>query len=347
MVQQVIKLVSNGVNLTGEQAENAAIELMQGSASPAQIGALLIALKMKGETIEEVTGFARAMRSHVVPVHCERTNIIDTCGTGGSEFRVFNVSTGAAFVAAAAGITVAKHGNRAVTGICGSADVLEALGVSVDLTPEQSAECLHEIGMCFLFAQLHHPAMKNVNLPRREIGIRTLFNLLGPLTNPAGAKRQVMGVYAAALCPLAAGALRELGSERAIIVHGEIGLDEIATIGRTYVSELRDGEIFNYELTPHDLGLTDVEPDPIDLRPVATSAENAALLQEILTGSAKSRAAISRRDLIAVNAAATLRISDQAESWPDAVDMAQGIIATGKPFKILEKLAAFTKELKS
>ena len=236
-------------DLTRDEATDVMTLLMTGQATPSQIGALLIALRMKGETVEEVAGFAQAMRAHVVPVQTQRKPLLDTCGTGGSRFRVFNVSTAAAFVMAAAGVAVAKHGNRAMSGVCGSADVLEALGVRVNLTPEQCARCIEEIGIGFLFAQSHHPSMKHVGATRREIGVRSVFNLLGPLTNPAGATRQTLGVYDRRLCALAIGALRDLGSERAIVMHGDIGLDEISTLGATHISELRDGHIETLRLT--------------------------------------------------------------------------------------------------
>lgn len=345
MPLDALRKVTSGQSLTREESLAAVTAIMDGLATPAQIGALLTALRMKGETVAEVTGFAQGMRSRVVPVRVHRAPLLDTCGTGGSAFRVFNVSTAAAFVAAAAGIPVAKHGNRAMSGICGSADVLEALGVRVGLTPEECAACVDQIGIGFLFAPSHHPAMKQVSGPRREIGIRTLFNLLGPLLNPAGASRQVMGVYEARLCPLAAGALQELGSDRALILHGEIGLDEISTIGPTHISELREGEVSHYVLSPQDLGLHGPEPEPGDLAPAETPAENAALLREVLSGRADSRAAKARRDLVAVNAAAGLRVFERAETWPDAVALAHAILQSGKALDTLERLARFTKEL--
>src|SRR5579871_3906220 len=245
MPQNALRKLIAREHLTRQEATAVLNALVEGEASPALIGALLVALRMKGETVEEVTGFALEMRARAVPVRPRSAPLLDTCGTGGSAFRVFNVSTCAAFVAAAAGIAVAKHGNRAMTGVCGSADVLEALGVRVDLTPEQCAACIDAIGIGFLFAQRHHPAMKRLSGPRREIGVRSIFNLLGPLTNPAGATLQAMGVYDGALCPLVAGALRELGSVRALVFHGEIGLDEIATIGPTRICELRTGRSSN------------------------------------------------------------------------------------------------------
>ena len=292
-----------------------------------------------------MTGFVDAMRARVVRVKASRAPLLDTCGTGGSALRVFNVSTAAAFVAAAAGAAVAKHGNRAMTGICGSADVLEALGVRVDLTPQQCAECIDTVGIGFLFAQRHHPAMKEVSGPRREIGIRSVFNLLGPLTNPAGASRQVMGVYDASLTSLAAGALLALGSDRAIVVHAEIGLDEISTIGPTNVSELRNDHVSDYVLTPYELGLRDIEPNPELLSPAATAAENADIVRSVLAGSSSDASAIARRDLVAVNAAASLRVCGYAEQWIDAVGMANSILVSGAAMGILDRLAEFTKKL--
>ena len=318
---------------------------MDGKATPAQIAAILVALRMKGETVEEVTGFAEGIRARAVPVQVGRRPLLDTCGTGGSSFRTFNVSTAAAFVAAAAGIAVAKHGNRAVTGICGSADVLEALGVRVDLTAEQCAECIETVGIGFLFAPAHHPAMRQVSGPRREIGVRSIFNLLGPLTNPAGATHQVMGVYSAALGPLVAGALRELGSESAAVLHGDIGMDEISTLGSTSITELRGGEIVSYTLTRDDLGLTGPLPLRGYLTPAPEASANAALVREVLTGAAQDEGAAARRDLVAVNAAAALRVCDLAVSWPDAIYQARALIASGAALKKLEELISFTHRL--
>jgi anthranilate phosphoribosyltransferase len=331
-----------GNHLTREEAAAAAGQLMEGDATPAQIAALLTALRMKGETADEVVGFAEALRARVVPVRPRATAILDTCGTGGSAFRVFNVSTAAAFVAAAAGLSVAKHGNRAMSGVCGSADVLEALGARVGLTPEQCAACVDEVGIGFLFAQSHHPAMRHVAPTRREIGFRTLFNLVGPLTNPAGAARQVMGVYDASLVPLVAETLRQLGRERALVVHGEIGLDEIATIGPTRLAELRDGQVRHSTLTPRELGLDGPEPNPDWLAPAPTPAENAALVREVLSGQVADAPAAARRALVAVNAAAALRVGGLAEDWPEAVRLADALIASGKPLQILDRFVART-----
>ena len=345
MPQQALSKLIERRHLTREEANALLDKLMDGRATPAQIGALLVALRMKGETVEEVTGFALGMRSRVVPVRPQRTPLLDTCGTGGSRFRVFNVSTCAAFVAAAAGIPIAKHGNRAMSGICGSADVLEALGVRINLSPEQCAACIDTVGIGFLFAQQHHPAMKQVSGPRRDIGVRSIFNLLGPLTNPAGATRQVMGVYASELCPLAAGALRELGSERALVVHGEIGLDEISTIGPTRICELRDGDIRDYRLTPEEMGLQGPPPSPEALLPLETPKANADLVREVLSGTAETPDALARRNLVAANAAATLRISGVTDSWPDAVRKASQLLTSGTAYSVLEQLIAFTSAL--
>ncbi len=345
MPKEVIQKLVCGEHLTREEAREALETLMDGRATSAQIAAILVALRMKGETVEEITGFAEGMRSRAVPVKVGRRPLLDTCGTGGSSFRTFNVSTAAAFVAAAAGIAVAKHGNRAVTGICGSADVLEALGVRVDLTPEQCAACIESVGIGFLFAPQHHPAMRLVNGPRREIGVRSIFNLLGPLTNPASATHQVMGVYANALAPLVAGALRELGSESAIVMHGDIGLDEISTLGPTSVSELRGSEITNYELTPQMLGLTGPPPLRGYLGPAPQTSANADMVREVLTGTSKDETALARRDLVAVNAAAALRVCDLAGDWPDAVQQAQTLLASGAALHKLEELISFTHRL--
>jgi anthranilate phosphoribosyltransferase len=248
-------------------------------------------------------------------------------------------------VASAAGIPVAKHGNRAMSGVCGSADVLEALGVRVTLTAEECAACIDTVGIAFLFAPQHHPAMKQVGGPRREIGIRTLFNLVGPLTNPAGASRQVMGVYAPELCPLAASALNELGSERALVLHGEIGLDEISPLGPTRFCELRDGSITDYLLSPHDLGLEGPKPEAEHLAPAATPEANAALVREVLAGKPGNVAARARMELVAVNAAAALRIFGVVEDWRDAVALARTLLESGKALTVLENLIDYTQSL--
>ncbi len=345
MIPEALQKLVQGHSLTDAEATAVAIAIMDGHATPAQIGAILTALRMKGETVEEATAFAKAMRARVVPVHCQRKPLLDTCGTGGSTFRVFNVSTASAFVLAGAGIVVAKHGNRAMSGVCGSADVLEALGVNLQLTPEQSAQCIDTVGMGFLFAQQHHPAMKQVALPRREIGVRTLFNLLGPLTNPAGATQQVMGVYDPALCSLAIGTLRALGCERAIVLHGEVGLVEIATFGRTFYSELQNGQITEGVLTPEDFGLVGTPPSPEEIAPAPTAQENATLLRRTLSGAKETPADLARRDLVAVNASAALRVAGQTTDWREGYELALELIDSGKAQKTLQHLIDFTRSL--
>ena len=343
MIHDVLQKLVDRRDLTGDEAASVMTLLMEGQASGAQIGALLLALRMKGETVEEVTAFARVMRAHVVPVVTRRAPLLDTCGTGGSRFRVFNVSTAAAFVLAAAGVAVAKHGNRAMSGVCGSADVLEALGVRVHLSPVQNARCIEEAGVGFLFAPGHHPSMRHVGAARREIGVRSVFNLLGPLTNPAGATLQTLGVYDSRLCALAAGALRDLGSERALVMHGDIGLDEISTIGSTRLSELRGGEIEHYTLTPSDLGLNGPAPCAADLAPRSTPQENALLLREVLSGADRTDGERARQDLVAVNAAASLRVCGKAEAWPDAVALARDILHSGAALTVLDALRDLTQ----
>jgi anthranilate phosphoribosyltransferase len=313
---------------------------MDGEATQSQIGALLVALRMKGETIEEVAGFADGMRSRCIAVQTDRRPLVDTCGTGGGTFRAFNISTAAAFVAAYAGVAVAKHGNRAVSSVCGSADVLEALGIAIALPPERCAECIEEIGIAFLFAPAHHPAMMQVSAPRRELGIRTVFNLLGPLTNPAGATRQLMGVYDPRLCGLAAGALALLGSEHACVVNADLGIDEISTVGATRVAELRAGVVSEYRLDRKMLGLQGAEPDPAWFAPAATPVENARILRDVLAGSRDDHETMARRDMVAVNAAGALRVGGLADSWPEAVELAQRILASGGALQIVDRLAA-------
>jgi anthranilate phosphoribosyltransferase len=342
MLQEALRTIVDGRDLSREEAAALMESLMSGQATDSQIGALLVALRMKGESVTEIAGFASAMRSHALVVKASRTPLLDTCGTGGGSFRVFNVSTAAAFVAAAAGVAVAKHGNRAASGVCGSADVLEALGVCVDITPEQCAECIDTIGIGFLYARSHHPSMKYVSAARREIGIRTVFNLLGPLTNPAGANRQVMGVYDSTLCPLAIGALRELGSERAMVIHADPGIDELSTFSLNRVCELKDGVITDCMLQPEELGFDGIAPDPANLAPAATPAANARLLREALGDGPNSAETESRRGVVALNAAAALLVGGIAENWAEAVKLAKDTIARGSALDVLDRLIALT-----
>ena len=321
MIAELIRKVADGGNLAPEEANAAMTEIMEGQASPVQIASFLTAMRMKGETVEEITEFARVMRQHVVQVKPQRRPLVDTCGTGGDEFKTFNVSTAAALVAAGAGVAVAKHGNRSVTSKCGSADVLEALGVKVQQTAEEVASCIDEIGIGFMFAPAFHPAMKHAAPVRKELGLRTVFNCLGPLTNPAGADAQVLGVYSPALTEVHAAVLKNLGSSRAVVVHGEGGLDELSTIGSTRVTEVRDGRMTTYRVTPEELGFRRATPEEIR---GGTVEENARLLADVLDG--KQGPA---RDIVLMNAAAAVMVGGKAATLRDGVAVAAESLDTG------------------
>ena len=309
-----------GRDLDREQCADAVREIMSGDAEDAQIGAFLVALRMKGETTEEIVGAASTMRALSQRVHVDAPNLVDTCGTGGSATKVFNVSTAAAFVTAAAGAQVAKHGNRAMTSKSGSADLLEAAGVDLDLTPEQVGRCIEEVGVGFLFAQRHHAAMRHVAGPRRALGVRTLFNVLGPLTNPAGAPAQVIGVFDDAYAERLAEALAALGSRHVMIVHGADGLDEITLACETRVVELKDGRLSRYEIRPEDFGIASSPLDPLR----ADSAEESlALVRAALRGEGPAS------DIVALNAGAAIHVAGLARDLEAGVRMAQDAIDSG------------------
>jgi anthranilate phosphoribosyltransferase len=335
MLRELLAAAAAGNDLTREQAAAGMQEMMSGEASAALAAALLTALKMKGETAEEITGFALAMREHAVRIRprCER--LVDTCGTGGGTVPTFNISTTAAFVVSGAGVSVAKHGNRAMTSACGSADVLEALGVRIDISPEQVCACIEQTGIGFMFAQAHHPAMRHVGPIRRELPFRTIFNCLGPLTNPAGAASQVIGVYEERLAPLLAESLRSLGCERALVVHGLDGLDELSTLGPTSVAEVRGGEVLRREVHPRDLGLSPARPEEIG--PGRDASENAALTRSVLAGQAGPR-----RDIVLLNAAAALLAAGAAADLPAGIRLAAESIDSGAAHEKLETLIAAT-----
>ena len=339
MISSALSTLIGGGHLSEAEAEALMNALMDGQLSPAQTGALLTALRMNGESVSEITGFARVMRVRSVRVQTSRTPLVDTCGTGGDGCKTFNISTCAAFVAAGAGAAVAKHGNRSVTSRCGSADVLESLGVRMDFTPEEVGQSIDAIGIGFLFARAHHPAMKFVAPIRQELGIRTVFNALGPLTNPAGATRQIVGVYDAALCPILAQVLLNLGAQHVLVVHGRDGggLDEIATWGATCVSEGRAGAgVRTYDITPADLNLPVCNPS--DLAPGETAKENAALLQAVLQGETGPR-----RDIVLANAGAALYAAGIAETLRGGVACAVKSIDSGAAFAALEALRRFSR----
>ena len=328
MVRQAIIDIVDGAVLDTERAERVMGAVMDGEATDAQIAALLTALRLRGETVAEVVGFARAMRGHAVPVRTVRSPVIDTCGTGGGGAATINVSTGAALVAAGAGLAVAKHGNRAVTSRCGSADVLAALGVQVDLDAAQAGACLDEAGISFLFAPKLHPAMRYAVGPRREIGVRTVFNILGPLTNPAGARRQVIGAPSVALADLMAEALAHLGAERVWVVHGLVGVDELAISGPTYVCDVADGNVTRREVRPADAGLPEHDIDAV----LGDSAEaNAADLLAILAGHSGAK-----RDFVLLNAAAALLVGGMAQDLADGARQAAASVDSGAAMAALE-----------
>ena len=327
-------LVSHGRSLSEDEAAAVMRDIMSGEATPAQIGAFLVALRLKGETVDEIVGMARVMREHALKVPMVEA-LVDTCGTGGDASGTFNVSTAAAFVVAAAGGRVAKHGNRAMTSACGSADVLEALGAKIDLGPEQVARCLREVGFGFMFAQAFHPAMKHVAGPRREIGVRTVFNVLGPLTNPAGAAHQLLGVARAELAPLLAEALGRLGARHALVVHGHGGLDELSLSGPSSVHELRDGALREYAVSAEDVGLS---PAPNEAVRGGSPKENAAALRGALDGKAGPL-----RDITLLNAAAALVAADLAGDLKDGVARAARAIDSGAAREKLDAFVALTR----
>ena len=335
MLKPFIQKVIRQQDLTAGEAEEAMTIIMTGQATPAQIGGYLVGLRIKGETVDEIVGSARAMRAQAspVPYHNGQDALLDTAGTGGDGAHTFNISTGSAFVIAGAGRKVAKHGNRAASSQCGSADVLAALGVNINLTPEQVASCIDEVGIGFIFAPRFHPAMKYAVGPRRELGQRTIFNVLGPLTNPAGATHQLIGVYDPDLTQPLAEVLGELGGKAAFVVHGYGGLDELTTGGINRVSRLRDGRVETFEMDAADLGLRRAEPG--DLRG-GDPAENAAILRALLSGEDTS----PRRDVLLLNSAAALAIS--SGDFPDALKEAEDSLFSGAALAKLDALIAYS-----
>jgi len=330
MIANAIRTLVERKDLTAAEAHASMTEIMEGAASPAQIAAFLVALRMKGETITEVTEFARVMREHVVPVRPTRRPLVDTCGTGGDGLNTFNISTTAAFVAVGAGAAVAKHGNRSVSSKCGSADVLEALGIKVQQSPEEVARYVDEVGIGFMFAPAYHPAMKHAGPVRRELAMRTVFNALGPLTNPAGAEAQVIGVYAPALTEMHAAALANLGCKRAFVVHGLDGMDEISTLGATRITELRDGESRTYGLTPEEVGLRRARPEELA---GGTPEENAELLVAILNGREGAP-----REIVLLNAAAAIAAAGLADTLSDGIALAREAVDSGRALRTLREL---------
>jgi anthranilate phosphoribosyltransferase len=339
------RIANHRESLSREEARAVMSQILAGECTDAQIAALLVALHMKGETVEEIVGFAEAIRTAATPLTIHRNStvdvsgtgrdaLVDTCGTGGDASGTFNISTATAFVVSGAGVRVAKHGNRSVTSKCGSADVMESLGVKIDLAPARLATCLEEVGIAFLFAPALHSAMKRVQNARRELRLRTVFNLLGPLTNPAHASAQVVGVYSAELVEKLAEALSMLGLHRALVVHGSDGLDEITVTGPTRIAEVREGAVRTYEVTPEEFGIKRARIE--DLAGGDATA-NAAIIREILSGKKSPR-----RDVVLLNAAAALVAAGKADHLVDAVSPAAQSIDSGAAAGKLDALARFT-----
>ncbi len=337
MNKEILNKIVTGENLNEEEAYETMNEIMLGITTPAQIGSFLTALRIKGETVEEITGCARAMREHAVSLKETYPLAVDTCGTGGDTKGTFNISTVTAFVVAGTGIMVAKHGNRGVSSKSGSADVLEALGININLTPFQVEECLQKFGISFLFAPVFHPAMKHAIGPRREIGFRTIFNLLGPLTNPADVKRQILGVYDPDITELIAGVLKKLGTQNAMVVCGEGGIDEISITGFTKITQIKNGDITTYYIRPEDLGLCRYELKYVK---GGDARVNAEITLDILRGKDSPQ-----RLIVIVNAAAALVVGGVAKDMREGIKIAAESIDSGAALKKLESLREYTKRL--
>jgi len=348
MIREAIGKIVEGIDLTQEEMVSCMEEIMTGQATQAQVGSFITGLRLKGETVEEITGAAIVMRRKALKImvkgnvvdldrddiNIDRETIIDTCGTGGSGTNTFNISTTTAFVVSGAGLKVAKHGNRAVSSQCGSADVIKALGVNIDIPPEKVEQCIKKIGIGFLYAPLFHEAMKYAIGPRREIGIRTIFNLLGPLTNPANANCQVLGVYKAELTDVIANVLKNLGSKRAFVVYGMDTLDEITVTGKTRVSELKDNKVRTYFIHPKDFGIKQAKLEDIKGGSVE---ENARIVRDVLDGEKGPR-----QDVVLLNASAALVAGGLARDFKDGIRIARLSIESGRAREKLEQLIEFT-----
>ncbi len=337
MIRESIAAVVSGQSLTMEEASSVMREIMEGEATPAQLGAFLTALALKGETTQEIAGMARVMRDMALRVEVDG-ELVDTVGTGGDGKNTFNISTATAFVAAGAGLKVAKHGNRAASGSCGSADVLEALGVQIELSPVAVAQCINEVGVGFMFAPAFHPAMRHAGPVRREIGIRTVFNILGPLTNPAGAQTQLLGVAFPELGGIMAEVLGLLGSHHAMIVHGAGGLDEISLSGDTSVWEVRGGQVEEWTIRVEDTGLPET---PIEAIRGGSKEENAATMRRLFQGEQGPV-----RDMVLLNSAGVLMVGDKAETIRQGVEMSAGIIDSGAALAKLDQMVEVTQRFR-
>jgi anthranilate phosphoribosyltransferase len=335
MIKDALSRLLDGHDLTRDESRQVMDAIMSGEATPAQIGGFLVALRLKGETAAEIAGAAEAMRAHVIPVQPKRDDLVDTAGTGGDGGKTFNISTAAALVAAAAGAGVAKHGNRSVSSQSGSADVLEALGFRLELSPERIGESIDSLGFGFMFAPTHHPAMKHAGPVRQELAARTVFNVLGPLTNPAGARAQVVGVYSAALVPVIADVLAQLDARRAFVVHGAGGIDELSPAGPNLVCEVHEGTVTQREIDPLDLGVPRCDPD--ELRG-GSAAENAERIREVFQGGNGGR-----RSAILLNAAGAIAAGGHAADLREGLELARAALESGAAAARLDELVAFTK----
>ncbi len=333
-----IAAVIDGRDLSRADMNALMTRIMTGEATDAQIGGFLVGLRFKGETVDEIVGAAEVMRQLATPVSADTAGLVDTCGTGGSGANKFNVSTASAFVAAAAGARVAKHGNRSASSSSGSADLLETAGAEIMLSPEQVARCIDSVGLGFLFALRHHSAMKHAIGPRREMAVRTIFNILGPLTNPASARRQLLGVYEARLVRPMAEVLGRLGSEHVMVVHSGDGLDEISIAAKTHVAELKDGEVREYDIEPGDFGLNVASLDPLR---VENSEQSLALVEQALDGSMESAS-----DMVAMNAGAAVYVAGGALSLKQGVEMARDAIGGGLASEKMKEFVNFTQQVK-
>ncbi|MDO9624211.1 MAG: anthranilate phosphoribosyltransferase [Pseudomonas sp.] len=341
-IKEALDRVVNQLDLSTAEMQDVMREIMTGQCTDAQVGAFLMGLRMKSETIDEIVGAAQLMRELAAPVRINASHLVDTCGTGGDGMNIFNVSTAAAFVVAAAGGRVAKHGNRAVSGKSGSADLLEAAGVNLNLTPEQVARCVESVGVGFMFAPAHHGAMKYAIGPRRELGLRTLFNMLGPMTNPAGVKHQVLGVFSKALCRPLAEVLQRLGSEHVLVVHAQDGLDEISLAAPTFVAELKDGIVSEYIIQPEDFG---IKSQSLIGLTVDDAEQSLALIRDALT-KRKGEQGQKAADMIVLNAGAALYACDLASSLKEGVQLAHDALHTGLAWEKLQELVSFTAVFK-
>ena len=342
-IREALARVADNLDLTVDEMRQVMQQIMTGGATDAQIGAFLIGLRMKSESIDEITGAVQVMRELMTPVEVGALPyLVDIVGTGGDGANLFNVSSASAFAAAAAGCHVAKHGNRSVSSKSGAADVLEAAGIRLDLTPEQTARCIREVGVGFMFAPNHHSAMKHAIGPRRELGLRTLYNILGPMTNPAGVKRQVVGVFSAHLCRPMAEVLGRLGAEHVMVVHGEDGLDEFSLSTPTHVVEWRGGEIKEYEVVPEDVGLHSASLVGLT---VADASESLALIRDAF-GKRSGEAAEKAADMVALNAGAAIYVAGVAATLQDGVRMAEDLVHNGEARERMNQLRDFTALLK-